>query len=149
MSGFGLCKAAKGFTSHSPEQVFDDNQIVDAALEYLVEHGFPYRTLSKHDCMQKINKLANTDNEELLYSVMGYDVADSYHPHRFEGRYHVSKYSPVAQRKIWSMTRCQDGVILHSHHHPTSVWKCTATRRRRVVIGGKERLSGGMVFCCR
>lgn len=95
MSGFGLCKAANGFMSHSPEQVFDDNQIVDAALEYLVEHGFPYRTLSKHDCMQKINKLANTDNEELLYSVMGYDVADNYHPHRFEGRYHESKYSPV------------------------------------------------------
>lgn len=64
-------------------RIFDDKQIVDAAFEYFRETGFPYRTLSKHQCMQEINKLACLSQQSLINTTIAYSVADTYHRHRF------------------------------------------------------------------
>ena len=49
--------------------------------------------------MQQLNKLSQLDGETLINSILCYDVADSYHRHRFEG-HAEGKKSPVASFKI-------------------------------------------------
>ena len=63
--------------------VFSNEQIIDAAFEYFRKTGFPYRKLPIHVCMQEINKLAESETDKLLHSDEGYQIADTYHPHRF------------------------------------------------------------------
>jgi len=65
------------------QQVFDDEQILDAAFEYFRATGFPYRDLPVFVSMQEINKLAATPTEKLPATITAYHVADTYHPHRF------------------------------------------------------------------
>jgi len=67
------------------EPLFDKKQIVDAAYEHFRKTGFPYRNLPLHVCMQQINRLARTPNASLLKTNEAYQVADTYHPHRFHG----------------------------------------------------------------
>jgi hypothetical protein len=65
------------------ERIYSDEQIIDAAFEYFRKTGFPYRNLPVHVSMQEINKLALTETESLARSVVAYQVADTYNPHRF------------------------------------------------------------------
>lgn len=94
-SGFGIHASAKGFMSGSPSVVFDDERVVDAAFWYFRQSGFPHRKLPLHVCLQSINRLANTANEELRMTTEGYLVADTYHPHRFGGRHNTSREPPL------------------------------------------------------
>lgn len=95
MEGFGLHSSAKNYASSSPEIVFNDQQIVDAAFNYFRERGFPYRKLPLHVMLQEVNRLARSENKALFRSTVGYWVADTYHPHRFHGRHHAKAQSPV------------------------------------------------------
>jgi hypothetical protein len=63
--------------------MFTREQIVEAAMNFYRERGFPYRELALHEQMQQLNKLATLDSEALLTTDIGYHVADSYHPHRW------------------------------------------------------------------
>jgi hypothetical protein len=63
--------------------VFDTEAIVEAAFQHFRKTGFPYRNLPLHVSMQEINQLANTPLEDLFHTHLGYQVADTYHPHRF------------------------------------------------------------------
>lgn len=75
------------------EQPFLEAEIITKAFEYYRETGFPYRKLPIQICMQEINKLSRVEPENQANSIVGYHVADTYHPHRF----HVSvdgKHTP-------------------------------------------------------
>lgn len=63
--------------------VYDDEAVIQQAINYYREKGFPYRALPMHVMMQQINQLAQTDSDNLTGTVVGYSVADTYHPHRF------------------------------------------------------------------
>jgi hypothetical protein len=63
--------------------LFSIEHIVEEAFAHFRRTGFPYRHVPVHVAMQTLNKLAATDASALLCSTVGYDVADSYHPHRF------------------------------------------------------------------
>lgn len=63
--------------------VFETSAIVDAAIAYFRKAGFPYRNIPVHMSMQQINQLADLPKEELFHTNLGYQVADTYHPHRF------------------------------------------------------------------
>jgi hypothetical protein len=65
------------------QPVFADEEVIEAAMAYYRALGFPYRKLPMHVSMQQINQLAQTDDKNLLGTVVGYQVADTYHPHRF------------------------------------------------------------------
>ena len=67
-----------------PAYIFSNEQIAEAAFAWFRQNGFPYRKLSIHKSMQEINKLALTDN--LINSQYAYQVADTYHPHRFHAQ---------------------------------------------------------------
>lgn len=64
-------------------RIFDDEAIVESAFAWFRENGFPYRSLPIYVCMKEINKLAATDPEKLPRTVVAYQVADTYHRHRF------------------------------------------------------------------
>jgi hypothetical protein len=87
------------FRSRSPEVVCSDESIVEAAFAYFRKQGFPYSCLPLHVCFQEVNKLARTGNDELLNTSVGYKVADTYHPHRFDG-FHVGHHSPTDRFQI-------------------------------------------------
>jgi hypothetical protein len=75
--------------------VHDRKRIGDAAFAYWLEHrDFPYRSLPLHEQMQQINRLAMSDDVVLRHSVACYQVADTYHPHRYDVRI-PGKRNPV------------------------------------------------------
>lgn len=79
--------------------VFDRDTIARRAFEHYRRVGFPYRDLPLWQCMQQINKLAATESDALARTTMAYQVADTYHPHR----YHVAamdKRSPFESFNI-------------------------------------------------
>ena len=80
--------------SETASHVFADDRILDAASAHFRQAGFPYRRVPIHVAMQALNKLATTAQSALLSSRVGYDVVDSYHPHRFRAR-GVGHLSPV------------------------------------------------------
>jgi hypothetical protein len=59
-------------------------QIIDSALAHYRAAGFPFRSLPLHECMSQIERLAQTEGPSLRNSSIGYHVADTYHPHRFD-----------------------------------------------------------------
>jgi ParB-like nuclease domain len=63
--------------------IFPAEQIGQAAFEHYRRAGFPYRALPPHECMQAINRLARTPDENLLGTNTGYHAADTFHPRRF------------------------------------------------------------------
>lgn len=65
--------------------VFPLAVIEEAAFAHFRATGFPYRALTRHECMQEINALAAMPSDNLLMTNAGYHVADTYHPHRFHG----------------------------------------------------------------
>lgn len=70
------------FTRYSREQQ------IDAAVEHYSAVGFDTllraRSVSAAAAMGQLDKLARTESDALLNSNLGYTVADSYHPHRFD-----------------------------------------------------------------
>jgi hypothetical protein len=66
--------------------VYDLDQVVSTAMQHYRQTGLPLRVLTAHECMQEINALAALDGSKLVESTLGYAVADTYHPHRFEAR---------------------------------------------------------------
>lgn len=95
MKGFGFSAPAKGFRSSSLDRVFSPQQVVEAAFRHFRDVGFPFRPLPLHTCYQEVNKLSSTSNDTLLETTMGIRTADTYHPHRFQGRHHSKKWSPL------------------------------------------------------
>ncbi len=71
--------------AHEPGRQFSEEQILEAAFQHYRETGFPYPNLPLHICMEHINKLADTPMPELRGTNLGYRIADTYHPHRFDG----------------------------------------------------------------
>ena len=67
----------------SSYSVFTEEQIARSAFEHFRRTGFPYSSLSAHECMQAINRLAQTADENLRNTVAAYRVADTFHPRRF------------------------------------------------------------------
>jgi len=88
-----LAELAEGAGLYAPEDdaapldlsqdVYTQEQIIDAAFEWFRANGFPYRNLARHVSMQEINRLRRADTDKLINSNVGYHVADTYHPHRF------------------------------------------------------------------
>jgi hypothetical protein len=66
-----------------PFAVFDRQCIADAALEHFRRSGFPFPTMPLHQQMHEINQLASLSDPVLLTTRVAYQVADCYHPHRF------------------------------------------------------------------
>jgi hypothetical protein len=79
LSGFG----EDGNDVQAGEPVYSTEQVIDAAFRHFRAKGFPYRRLPVHVCLQEINKLATTEPEQLLHTNTGYEIGDTYHPHRF------------------------------------------------------------------
>jgi hypothetical protein len=63
--------------------VFPREQVTQAAFDHFRVAGFPYRALPPHECMQAINRLAQTSDDSLMNTKAGYHVADTFHPRRF------------------------------------------------------------------
>ena len=66
-------------------RIYADDVILEAAFAYFRATGFPYRCLPRHVCLQEINRLACTPADALVHTLTAYHVADTYHPHRFDG----------------------------------------------------------------
>jgi hypothetical protein len=63
--------------------VYSRDELIETAFRYHREHGFPYRSLARHESMFEINKLAALSEQTLMRTTLGYAVADTYHPHRY------------------------------------------------------------------
>lgn len=74
------------------EPVYSTEAIIEAAFEHFRETGFPFKRLPIWECMKEINQLTQTESP--IGSVLGYAVADTFHPHRMAGAAH-GKRSPV------------------------------------------------------
>lgn len=66
-------------------EVFNQATILAASFQHFRKKGFPFRKLPLHVQMQELNQLANVADENLFGTNLGYKIADTYHPHRFEG----------------------------------------------------------------
>ena len=64
--------------------LYSQETIARHGFDFYRATGFPYRRLPLHRQMQDVNKLAATTGDALLNTLLGYQVADTYHPHRFE-----------------------------------------------------------------
>jgi hypothetical protein len=76
-------------------QVYTQEQVIEAAFTWFRANGFPYRNLAPHVSMQEINRLLTTEPDNLINTNTAYQVADTYHPHRFHATAEDMK-SPVA-----------------------------------------------------
>lgn len=75
--------------------LFDEKTILDSAFGYYRATGFPYKQLELHVQMQELNKLrAMPHGDALINSTLAYDVADTWHKHRFHA-HAKAKNSPV------------------------------------------------------
>ncbi len=68
------------------KRIYTEEEIIDEAFDYFRGSGFPYPNLTLHECMQQINKLSLTPKDKLIRCSYAYKVADTYHPHRFNGK---------------------------------------------------------------
>jgi DUF3102 family protein len=99
--------------------VFANDRILDAAFAHFRQTGFPYRRVPVHVAMQRLNQLASTDSRALLSSTIGYDVADSYHPHRLRATGGEGKLSPVeAFERDKSLRRALHQELEQGHQIP-------------------------------
>ena len=85
MLNASLKEAGVSFASDAApsEPLFTEDEIIDAAFKHFRATGFPYRRVSLHRAMLELNELATLQGEQLLRSTLAYQVADTYHPHRF------------------------------------------------------------------
>jgi hypothetical protein len=82
-AGLYAPKDEDGNTAILPDVIYSQDEIIEAAFTWFRANGFPYRNLAPHVSMQQINKLLQTEPENLINTDMAYHVADTYHPHRF------------------------------------------------------------------
>ena len=82
-AGLYAPKDEDGNTAILPDVIYSQDEIIEAAFTWFRANGFPYRNLAPHVSMQQINKLLQTEPENLINSNVAYHVADTYHPHRF------------------------------------------------------------------
>ena len=66
--------------------VYSRDELIESAFAYHREHGFPFRSLPRHECMHEINRLAALAEQTLMRTTIGYATADTYHPHRYAAR---------------------------------------------------------------
>lgn len=65
--------------------VFARDAIIETAFDHFRKGGFPYRRIPVHQQMIELNRLAALgDDTRALKSNLGYLIADTYHPHRFD-----------------------------------------------------------------
>jgi hypothetical protein len=69
-----------------PSIIYTDDQVIDAAFDWFRKTGFPYRHQPLHVCMQELNELAQMGIDQLAHTSTGYQVADTYHTHRYTAR---------------------------------------------------------------
>lgn len=74
---------------------FSEDEILDDAMQHWRKAGFPYPSLSAWECKYHIWKLAQTDFEKLQKTNTAYEVADSYHSHRYAS-HAKNKKSPLS-----------------------------------------------------
>ena len=87
--------------------VFSEDEIVAAAMSYFRAAGFPYRSLPLHRCMVEINALHALEDAKLVQTLLGYHVADTYHPHRWHA--HIGK-QPNAIDNFESDERLEEAI---------------------------------------
>jgi hypothetical protein len=85
--------------------IFPREVVSEVAYREHCASGFPYRRLSVARCMLVINKLAATPTEKLLQTQTAYQVADTYHPHRFHATSN-GKRSPFEAFRDNELLRC-------------------------------------------
>lgn len=73
-------------TSRFTFDIYSRDLLIETAFAYHRKHGFPYRSLARHECMFEINRLAALAEQTLMRTTIGYAVADTYHPHRYAAR---------------------------------------------------------------
>ena len=85
-----------GSLDDSPEgeKPYTDEEIVEDALGWLRKAGFPYPHLEVFEMKQAINKLALLPQDQCPRSTAAYQVADTFHPHRFHASA-IGMKSPV------------------------------------------------------
>jgi 16S rRNA G966 N2-methylase RsmD len=66
--------------------IYELDEVVRLAMQHYRAVGLPLRTLTVFECMQEINALAALEGHKLVESTLGYGVADTYHPHRFDAK---------------------------------------------------------------
>lgn len=65
------------------KKMFSDDTIIETAFDYHRREGFPYREVSPAMAMFELQQLAETEGKALIQSKLCYQVADTYHRHRF------------------------------------------------------------------
>lgn len=63
--------------------IYSTESIIDIAYDYWRAQPFPFPTLTRHEILQQVNRLARTRTSSLRSTVTAYGVPDKYHPHRF------------------------------------------------------------------
>lgn len=116
--------------------IFSKGQVLASAFFEFRRLGFPYWKLPLHICMQEINALASLPMEELAGTILGYHVADTYHPHRFHccGMSGKSKSPDEAFMIDKSLERALNLRIKYSGNIPSSYF-------------GELGLAGGAGVC--
>lgn len=95
--------------------IYDKEEIIAVALAYF-QKNFPYRKLPVHMSMQEINQLASLEGRELERTLLGYHVADTYHPHRFEahGNGMMSPVEAVVRADDKVLRKCLERDFLYN-----------------------------------
>jgi hypothetical protein len=95
-----LPKEKEGDNTDAPQlaeykQPFSEEEVLDDATHYWRNAGFPYPSLPAWECKYLISKLANTEFDKLQKTNTAYEVADSYHSHRYAS-HAKNKKSPLS-----------------------------------------------------
>lgn len=75
--------------------LYNHRHILQACFEHFRVNGFPFWKVPVFVGMQELNELVRMESDALRHTSLGYHVADTYHPHRFEGKI-KGKYTPLA-----------------------------------------------------
>ena len=105
-AAFELDVEEKPLETEQRELVFTRFRILCAAYVAARRRGFPVRRLELYECMQELNALAATSDDALLTSTLGYEVADTYHPHRMDVQ--------IAKRPTPRMAFNRDAYLAHA-----------------------------------
>ena len=122
-------------TSRFTFDVYSRELLIETAFAYHREHGFPYRSLPRHECMFEINRLANLAEQTLMRTTIGYAVADTYHPHRYAAR--------VGEQRN-ALDTFADDRLLHvalGHIVEYGMWSDVAQRRDAILLAHARRAS--------
>lgn len=79
----------------SRRAIFTCRDLLRTCFAHFRAKGFPFWKVPIHIGMQELNELIKMDDDALRHTSLGYHVADTYHPHRFEAKI-KGKYTPLA-----------------------------------------------------